>query len=92
MFIYLDKHIPLFVRMAWSFPKFQARTRNQDGRYFKGYTPMAARHYETLGSQFPSDNEDEDKTYDQPKLTQRLRKGRRPDTASGAKPGHAGIV
>jgi hypothetical protein len=35
------------------------------------------------GIQFPSDNEDEEMTYDQESLIRRFRKGRRPGTASG---------
>jgi hypothetical protein len=36
-------------------------------------------------SPFPSDNEDEEMTYDQTRLTRRFRKGRRPDAVSGSR-------
>jgi hypothetical protein len=44
------------------------------------------------GSLFPSDDDDEEMTYDQERLIRRFRKGRRPDAVLGAPPRPAGNV
>jgi hypothetical protein len=44
------------------------------------------------GSPFPSDNEDEEMTYDQERLIRRFRNGRKHSTVSGASLDPVGIV